>query len=211
MIHITLRQTHNSPSHNPQTPTEIYLLVMCKESSVESSCLPVVFCTYHQCSTCGPENICSIVILTIILFYRLEDTSPTERIAESVEISPTRPCIFKTVLIKDAQQLRLTGRHIIMAVEILYHRSQPVMGYLDIRIQKKIILCIYLLQGFVISFGKSPVLFEDNKFYLREMRTEQFQRVIRRGIIRHIYRCFITGILNDRRKILSEHLLAVPV
>ena len=211
MIGTAVWQTHDAASHDPQSPAEVDLLIMGEKAGIQSSHLPVILRPYHQgCPRC-PEHIRSIIILTIVGFHGLKDTASAERITETVQESPTRPCVLKTVFIENGKQLRLTGRHVLMTVEELDHRRQPVVRHLDIRIQQQIILRVDLFEGLVIPLGKTPVLLQQNQLHLREMLTEQLQRIVGRSIVSHIHRRLLTGIQQHRWQILLQHPTAIPV
>ena len=156
-------------------------------------------------------HICLVIILPLILFNRVEKTSTTEGIAQTVDESPTRPCIFERIAIIDTQQFRLTSSDILMRIQQFYHRCQPMVRHLDIGIQQQVILGLDLLQRPIIPFRKTPVLVQLYQSDLRIFRPKQRQRVVCRGIIRHIHRGLVLGILQHRRQILIEHLPPVPV
>ena len=211
MIDVAFGQTVELAATNAQTPAEVYLLVVGKESAVQSATVPIVLPSDHQRSTRCPQNLRSIIILPVVVLYRVEDASTTERIAIAVKVSPTRPGILELILIIYREQLRLTGSHLRMHVHKLYHRRQPVVRHLDVRVQQQVVFGINLLQGLVIAVGKAPVLVQHDELALRELPPEQFQRLVGGRIIGHIYRRLVARIVQHGRQILSEHLGPVPV
>ena len=82
VIHITFWQADNPPPFDAQSPTEVYFLIMCKETTVESSHLPVVCRTDHQTGSRGPQHLGTHIILSVIIFHRVKDASPAERITK---------------------------------------------------------------------------------------------------------------------------------
>ena len=132
MVDITLWYTNDPPSFDTQSPTQVYLLIVSKETAVEPATVPIVLTANHQGSTRRPQHIGLIVILSIVLLNSLKDSATAEWIAVLIKESSTGSCILKTILVNDRKQLGLTGGHIRMTVQIFNHRRQPVMGHLDI-------------------------------------------------------------------------------
>ena len=137
-----------------------------------------------------------VVILSLVLFHRFENTSATEGIAQTVDESPTRPRIFEGMTIVDAQQFRLTSGHVLLGIHQGDHRCQPVRRHLDVRIQQQEILGLYLSERLVIPLGKAPVLVQLNQPDGRIIRPQHRQRTVGRSIIRHIHRRLVLRILQ---------------
>ena len=211
MIDIALRQTEYLSATNAQAPTEVYLFVMCKETSVESASLPIVFRANHQGCTCSPKYLGGIIVLTVIVLNGVKNASPAEGIAEAVEVSPTRPCIFKAVLVENGEQLGLAGCHLGVNIHKLDERGEPMVSDLNIAIEQQIVFGINLLQSLVIPLGKAPVLLKSDDLTLGECCGKQRQGIVGRGIVCHKDGGFVARILQDGGQILMEHLLSVPI
>ena len=54
MVHLTMGYAHHLAIHKVEMPAEVYLLVVGKEATIESACLPVVLATYEQTCTSSP-------------------------------------------------------------------------------------------------------------------------------------------------------------
>ena len=121
MIDVAFWQAVKLTATNAQTPAEVYLLIVGKETTIQSAHAPIVFGTNHQRSTCCPENLRCIVILPVVILHRVEDTTATEWIAITIQIPPTCPSIFEGILIIYREQLRLTRSHLRMNIHKLYH------------------------------------------------------------------------------------------
>ena len=78
MIHITIWHTDDSSSTDSQSPTEVYLLIMRKKPSVESTGLPIVLRANQQCSASRPMAVRLIIILPVITLHRFKNTASTE-------------------------------------------------------------------------------------------------------------------------------------
>ena len=86
-----------------------------------------------------------------------------------------------------------------------------MMRNLHIAIQEHIIFCINLLQGTVIAFSKAEILLQHDGLHLRKLSLQKVHRTIRRRIVCHPDFSILTGIFDDIRKILCQHLLTIPV
>ena len=101
MVHLRLRHTDNPAALDAQPPAQVDLLVVGEETPVETVHVPVVLTTDHQRSTCRPEHVSQRVVLSVVGLHRLKHPTATEGIAVGVEVSPTRPGIFKLVFVED--------------------------------------------------------------------------------------------------------------
>ena len=145
MIYFTLRNAIDFPTHQAQTPTKVYLLIMSKKTTIKSACLPIIRRTDHHARTRSPQYLLLIIILAIIAFYRTENPATTERITIFIQKTSTGAGILKTVLVIFCQQFRLTGCHLKMGIHKLDKRSKPMMTHLYIAIQKHIVVGLYLV------------------------------------------------------------------
>ena len=195
MIDVTLWQAIYLSSANTQSPTEVDFLIMRKETTVKSAHSPIVGRTNHHSSTCCPMYFLPEIILSVILFYRLEHTSATEGITITVDETSACSSILKSVAVIDGKELRLTGCHFRMYIHKLDKGCQPMMGHLNIRVEQQIILCVYLFQRFIVAFSKSPVFIKRNGSARWKLAGKHSERLVCRGIICHIDYSFILGVL----------------
>ena len=87
MINIALRNTIDFPTMYTQAPTEINLLVMSKEASVESASLPIIVAPYKQAGSCGPQHLACFIILSLVFLHIFENPASAEGIAKTVDES----------------------------------------------------------------------------------------------------------------------------
>ena len=182
MIYLTIGDAAHFLSCHSESPAEVNLLIMGKETTVESSLLPVVSRTDHQTGSRGPQHLGTHIILSVVIFHRVKDASPAERITKFVDEATAGPCILKGILVCHRQQFRLTGCHLRMIVHELNEWCQPVMSHFHITVQQHVIGSLHLLQCLVIPFGKTPVLLQLDDLHLGEMLFQERHRLIRRGI-----------------------------
>lgn len=73
MVDFTLREAEDALSHPVKTPAEVYLLVVGKEPSVESSGAPVIGGAYEQTGTGGPQHLLRVIVLAVVVLHRVEN------------------------------------------------------------------------------------------------------------------------------------------
>ena len=93
----------------------------------------------------------------IFLAY-FKNPSLTKWIAVFIYPSTCGTCILKHFFIMIRTDLGLTGCYGYVIFQQVYHWFQPAGCYFHIRIQDNEIVGLYLLQCFIISFCKTPVL-----------------------------------------------------
>ena len=169
MIHFALGNAIDFSTHQAQSPTEIYLLIVGEEATIQAACLPIILGTDHHAGTCGPEHFLLVIILSIVTLHGIEDAAPTERVTILIEESTTSPGIFETILVVFRQELRLASCHLRMGIHELNERSEPMMRNLYITVQKHIILGFYLLQCPIVALGKTEVLLQDDGLDMRKL------------------------------------------
>ena len=86
MEHMALRHTINLAPQIAESPTEVYLLIMCEETVVKSVNSPIVCAAYHQTGTCCPHHFAHIVVLSFVFLNRFEKSAATERGAITVDV-----------------------------------------------------------------------------------------------------------------------------
>src|SRR3712207_1074242 len=161
MINMTVCQAKDFLATLAHSPAQVYLLIMREEACVKSARRPIISRPDEQACPRGPHYIDRLIVLSFILFNLVKYASPTEGVAIFVKIATGSPRIFKRFGFRQGQQLCLTSGHFVMGFHKFQQRSQPMMGDFHVRIQQNIILIFpQLVQGFVVSFGKSPVLVE---------------------------------------------------
>ena len=166
MVHLALWHTHHLIASTIQTPTEINLLHVRKESAIQSPYFIVCLLSYKQSGSCGPENLYWLIILTSILLHLAQDSSSTIWKTIFIDKSACSSGMLKLRFIIIGQYLRLTGCYLRMGIHIFRQNCMPILRHLHIRIQQHNILCIHLCDGLVIPFGKSIVLIQLNQRHL---------------------------------------------
>ena len=178
MINLTLRNAVYLSTHQAQSPAEINLLVMSKESAIQSTGIPVIFRTDHHTSSRSPEYLLLIIILSVISLYGIKDSTPTERITQLIKIATACSSILKHILVVFGQQLRLASSYLRMSIHKLDERSKPMMRYLHITVQENIIISLYFFQGTVIPLGKAEVLLQYDGFDMRKLGLQKMHGLV---------------------------------
>ena len=192
MIYLTLWNTIYLTPHQAQSPTEVNLLVMSEESSVQSTCIPIVFGSNHHTSSSSPQDFLLIIILSIVTLHHIEDATTTERITILIQEATTSASVLKAILVIFGKQLRLASCHLRMGVHKLYQRSQPMMRNFYITVEQDIVLRLDLLQGTIVALGKAEVLFQDDGLHLRKLRLQQAHRLVGRTVVCHPHLSILT-------------------
>ena len=211
MVDRTVGNAIHFPTRNIQSPAHVNLLVMSEEARIQTANTVIVVSTYHQAGTCCPHHGRGIIILSVILFHGVKNSSSTKRITVTVKIATTGTCVFKRIFVEYRQQFWLAGSHLGMAVHELYQRHQPAVSNLHITVEQHIIGGFHLSERKIITLGEAPVLLQFDDAHLWMMCFEPLNRTVGRGIVGHINHCVLTRIEQNIRKILLHHLLSVPV
>ena len=140
MIHSALRHTHNGTTQEAEPPTEVDLLVMGKEATVETAHPPIVFGPNHEAGPGGPVYLGHIVILSSVGLDRVENATATERVAVFVEQTARCTCIFKLVAGKHGEQLGLAGSDLRMGIHVAAQRGEPSGRDLHIGVEQHIVV-----------------------------------------------------------------------
>ena len=159
MINGTLGYTNQHPPAGTKSPAQVYLFHMSEKTSVQSAGIQIVFPTDKQGSACSPKHRNDSIILPVVFLYCTHYPPPAKGITVTVYKSAGRSCIFEQFLLPPTPDFRLACRNFRMSVHVAYKWHQPVFGHFHIGIKQHHILCRYLLQGKVVSFGKTEVLF----------------------------------------------------
>ena len=183
MIHLTVGQAVHLSASLSQSPTEVYLLIMCEETSVKTANLPIVVAPDHETGTRSPKHLCGSIILSVVLFHRIKYPASAERIAITVNESTACTSIFKAVMVVYCQQFRLTSRHIRMAVHKFHQRRKPVVGHLYIGVEQHIVFRLYVGESLIISVGKTPVLLQHYQRHVGMVLSQPFHGVVGRRVV----------------------------
>ena len=97
-----------------QTPTEVYLLHVGKKTRLQSAYFPIVFGFYHQTCPRAPIYGNGRIILLVVFFYLVENTSATVRVAELVNKSACRTSILEVLTIVEAPNLGHYGGNVLL-------------------------------------------------------------------------------------------------
>ena len=166
MPHLALRDAHNASAASAQAPAEVNFFLMGKESAVESARCTPVFSANHQSRPCGPQHVGDVVILPFIVFNVGKDASAAVRITIDVKETSRRARIFKPVALLKRKDLRLAGRHVLMAVHVFQQRFEPSLRHFHVGVQQEEELSVSLLERLVVAFGKTVVFRKAYLFYV---------------------------------------------
>ncbi len=108
--------------------------------------------------------------------------------------------------------LGLTGTHIGVRLHVVIERIEPTRGRRDIAVEQHRIAIIGGRYGPVVTLGKPIVTVKLHHNDVGKRPLKQLERTVVTAVVGHdhIGNCVIGG-RNHLRKILGEHLLAVPV
>ena len=140
MIDDGLRHTDNAVSTGTQTPTEIDLLLMCKEAGIKAAHLPIGLGADHQGRAGSPEDIGHRVVLPAVFLHGVEDAATAVGIAKAVKVTARSPGVLKVGAGVLGTQLGLAGCHLRMALHVVMQRLQPPLGCLHIGVEQKEVL-----------------------------------------------------------------------
>ena len=185
MVHRTFHHTSDFPASILQTPAQVYLFHVSKKIRVKPTILMKQFCPYDHTGARGPEDIHGLVILAYICFQLVEDAPPAVRISQTVDKPTCGAGVFKVVFFLVSFDLGLCAGIIGMIIQKTDQGYSPVRRHFHIRIDQKIVVCGYSFQCFVVSSGKTVVLFQYDQLNLRPMVLHPRHRVIGGGIVRH--------------------------
>ena len=159
MIDGTLGHANQHPSAGAKPPAQVNLLHVGKETAIQSAGIPIVFLTDKQGGSCNPKHRNDSIILPVVLLHYTHYPSPAEGITVAVYKSAGCSRIFKQFFLTPTPDFRLARRNLRMGVHIVYEWRQPVFGHFHIGIKQYHIFGGYLLQGKIISLGKTEIFF----------------------------------------------------
>ena len=126
---------------------------------IQSAGIPIVFLTDKQGGSCNPKHRNDSIILPVVLLHYTHYPSPAEGITVAIYKSAGCSRIFKQFFLTPTPDFRLARRNLRMGVHIVYEWRQPVFGHFHIGIKQYHIFGGYLLQGKIISLGKTEIFF----------------------------------------------------
>ena len=194
---------------------------MGEESAVKSSMNVPVRSAYHQRSTCSPEDISHIVILTMVVFRHGKHATAAKGIAVTVDVASARPGIFKAAAVICRHHLGLAGGTVGMGFHIVMHRLKPSRSHLYIGIEQQVIVIdgsktlfrhlVQLRKGHVVALGKTVVLVEFQQANLRKFTLQHLQGVIVRTIVGNDDFAQCAAIFHHAGQELPHHRTSVPI
>ena len=97
-----------------------------------------------------------------------------------------------------------------MLLHVVEHRPKPSFLYPHVAVEQEAEVAIYLLDGFVVAFGKAVVAVECDGADGRELLGEQKERVVGAAVVGN--NDFGFGrVLDDGRQEATQHVGSVPV
>ena len=92
---------------------------MGKEAAIESAGIVPIFLPDHEGSSGGPKERGGLVILSLVFLNVVENSSPAERIAVTVDEPSTGSRVFKGVFVALSQKFGLASCYFRMAVHVI--------------------------------------------------------------------------------------------
>src|SRR5690606_10784945 len=107
MIHTALAHIIDLVAGMLRTPTQINLFLMCKIILIKS-----VQGTKHitfdkHTGTCGPKNLYGVIVLPLVLFYGLKDSSPAKGVSQHIDKPASGTGILKVIPLFQVQYFGL--------------------------------------------------------------------------------------------------------
>ncbi len=192
-------------------PTEINLLHVCKKVAIEALHQMENIATDEHSRASRPKDVSHRVVLPVIFLQIAEDTTAAEGIAVFVDKSATSTCIFEFVTPVEGEQLRLHSRNLLVGIHLLNHRLYPAVDDLNVGIEQAVVLCLNPLKCKVIAECKPFVLLILQQCHLREVFSQESDRVVLRGIVTHHCLRIIGQRAQQRGQKPFQEPFAVPV
>jgi len=140
-----------------EAPAKINLLHVGKEIVIQPAHFMKNIGLYkHACAGC-PKYFTDFVILTMILFNGLENSSTAKGIAVFINEPTGSSGVFKFFRFVERPDFWLAGGDHLILLHQFNNRGNPVFSDLNIRIQQDVVVSIYLPEGKIISPGKAFV------------------------------------------------------
>ena len=211
MIDLTVGLTVDLSSHQSQSPTEIDFFAVGKEAGIKRAGRPIVFGTNEEAGSAGPMHFLGGVVLSVVTFETVEDSSATEGVAVSIDKSTAGSGIFKRVAMVKREEFGLAGGDGRIGVHEFDERREPLMSHFDIRVEQHEVFGLNLCQGAVVALGEAPVSVKGDGATVGEMLCQEGERVVGRGIVGYDDVGLIARVAHHRGEESFEHLSSVPV
>ena len=221
MLHLQCRPSHmidhrsgcatDAVSPRPQTPTEIYLLLMREKTGIQSTRLLINSGTHEEAGTRRPKQIHRLVILPLILLHDMQHSPTAKGIAIAIHEATSSSGILKLLFLAPSPNLRLHASHIRIGIQGGNRCIQPVRSHLHITVQQHTIRMIHRCDCPIIPLGESVITIKHQRLNRREMGTQQLQGIIGRTIVCHDHLRPIGRMTHHRRKELTHQFTSVPI
>ena len=105
---------------------------MGKEATIESAHLFICSEAHDKASTCSPKQRYIGIVLVVVLFYRVKDSTTAVGVTIAVKVSAHSTGILKLIFMMIGHQLGLASRYLRMGIHIFNKRSEPSRSNLDV-------------------------------------------------------------------------------
>ena len=139
-----MRAVHHFIVHVFDAPAEINFLHVGEEAVVKAAKFVINIGAYEHTSSSCPKHFFDVVVLSVVGFKMLENTSAAERITLFVDETSAGAGIFELILIVVGENFRLASRYRSVAVHQFDDRLNPMRCNLNVRVQQAIILSLNL-------------------------------------------------------------------
>ena len=210
MIDHALGHTPDAPASASESPTEVYLFLMGKETSVKSTRRPIVGTANNKRSPCGPKDRYGLIILPTIGLHRTHQASSTIWITQCVNETARCTSILKVLRRPLTTYLGLDCSHLGMSLQEPCQGVKPSRSDTHIAVQQYIYIRIHLTKSHIVTLGKPVIVIHHDGSHLGEVMRQHLERIILATIVRH-YHIGTLRAFQDRRKESPKHPSTVPV
>ncbi len=147
----------DAPAVRLHAPAQIDLFhvhdkVLIEQPDLIQSLLP----NRHRRTAC-PEYVSSVIVLMIVSFHLEKDAPACEGISKPVDETSGRTCILESVAVRILEQFRLNNADILLLVEHVYDRVQPLGRNLHVIVEEDDHVARGVRNGFIIPAAEGPV------------------------------------------------------
>ena len=105
---------------------------MGEERRIQSAALLIYFRAHAHSGTGRPVHFGHCIVLPFVLLYATETATAAIGIAERVEVTSGSPGVLETVALEPSTYLRLHGRGVRMALQVIEQGRKPVFRYFHV-------------------------------------------------------------------------------
>ena len=212
MVDYALGDTYQFPATCTQSPAQVYLFHVGKEPSIQSAGFAVILQTDEQGGTGSPEYGSDGIVLTLVGLDCPHDAPSAEGVTVLVDVSAGGSSVFEQVFLPQTPDFRLAARYFGVGVHVLGQQGKPVFGDFDVGVQQDDVFSLHLLQGLVVTVGKTVVAVQRDEADGGKFAAYRLNGIVRRSIVGHIDCGSVgLGIGHNGGQVGTEHPASVPV